>query len=455
MTSLGLAAVLAAPDDDAPRLAYAAAIERTDGPRAELIRVQCEIARLAPADVKRIALRLRERALLDKHEGKWLKPFKSVAVHGWFRRGFVETLRIKSKPFLATEASILGASPVRALWSRDVGNKVAADFAKLALLSRIEHLALPECKLDARGLAAILASPHLQRLKRLGLAYNSLRGAAPMALLAAWPALETLESLTLHANPRLKDDDLIPLLACTRAAKLEELMLGGTLIGLDGMVVLARHCALPALRTLSLTGCRLEGGDLRALRGARGLASLRDLRVSNNPLDGLGMISIVEGTWASTLEALEVSQPDDFPCAFGQLAAAGALPALTKLTLRSSRMDRATVAAIAHRGWSLRELDLGRAPDAASVLAIASSPLASTLEHLRLSMPSGDTSAAFDALLGARWPRLVSLQVHDGAISVAQAERLLDDVHFPALRAATVRGAEAVLASRLPPVLEP
>lgn len=79
------------------------------------------------------------------------------------------------------------------------------------------------------------------------------------------------------------------------------------------------------------------------------------------------------------------------------------------------------------------------------MLAIASSPLSTTLEPLRLSMPNGETPTVFEALRGARWP---------GQISPEQAERLLSADNFPTRRACTIRGAEAVPETRLPPALD-
>ncbi len=126
-----LAAVLANPGDDAPRLIYADHLEERDGPgdaeRAEFVRVQVELARLEGVSVRpllesartravildavleyqRDGLRRRERELLQAHYPDWLPrlipgeqviggpdgtgrcivaPFEGV----WFRRGFVE-----------------------------------------------------------------------------------------------------------------------------------------------------------------------------------------------------------------------------------------------------------------------------------------------------------------------------------------------------------------------------
>ncbi len=78
------AAVLAHPEEDTPRLMLADALEETDSARAELIRVQCELARLDDLEGITIGgkyswedyrkwsgLRDREAALLATHGARW------------------------------------------------------------------------------------------------------------------------------------------------------------------------------------------------------------------------------------------------------------------------------------------------------------------------------------------------------------------------------------------------
>lgn len=96
-----LAAISAQPDEDTPRLMYADVLEDTDPARAELIRVQCELARLdhnhAPlsedgyddpdgagcAICDRLGvLRVREDALLAANETRWRKGPACVACDG-------------------------------------------------------------------------------------------------------------------------------------------------------------------------------------------------------------------------------------------------------------------------------------------------------------------------------------------------------------------------------------
>ena len=80
-----LAAIRAAPDDDAPRLVYADWLdEHGDPARAEFIRVQCELARHDSP-----ALRRREAELLAAHHDKFAGPLAAPPLRFRFHRGFV------------------------------------------------------------------------------------------------------------------------------------------------------------------------------------------------------------------------------------------------------------------------------------------------------------------------------------------------------------------------------
>jgi len=79
-----LAAIRAAPDDDAPRLIYADWLEEHgQRERAEFIRVQCELARNDSP-----TLRQREAELLAEHHDAFAGPLASPGLRFRFQRGF-------------------------------------------------------------------------------------------------------------------------------------------------------------------------------------------------------------------------------------------------------------------------------------------------------------------------------------------------------------------------------
>jgi uncharacterized protein (TIGR02996 family) len=85
-----LQAILEAPDDDTPRLIYADWLEEQDDPRGEFIRVQCQLARLAPDDPARPALEERERRLYAEVSPGWPgSPRDRAAAFAFCRRALV------------------------------------------------------------------------------------------------------------------------------------------------------------------------------------------------------------------------------------------------------------------------------------------------------------------------------------------------------------------------------
>src|SRR5262245_29373729 len=123
-----LAAILADPDEDTPRLAYADWLqENGECDRAEFIRVQVDLARLTPNEIvpwnaRAVALRAREKALLAAHGGDWLAPLKKPGgplphehTHGQFRRGFVEVVWMPASWFVGWSDILFRAAPVREL----------------------------------------------------------------------------------------------------------------------------------------------------------------------------------------------------------------------------------------------------------------------------------------------------------------------------------------------------
>src|SRR5438270_1476016 len=91
-----LMAILADPDADAPRLAYADWLEDDgDADRAEFIRVQCALAAMPDGERKYHPLRRTEAHLLKQHRDTWLQPIRDLLApaedppagwRGWFRR---------------------------------------------------------------------------------------------------------------------------------------------------------------------------------------------------------------------------------------------------------------------------------------------------------------------------------------------------------------------------------
>ena len=136
-----LAAVLADPAADLPRLMFADALDDAGDPvRAEFIRVQIALA----ADPTALPLRAREQTLLSLHAAGWLQPLRArgeplqnPGTHGRFRRGFVDEVWMPAGVFLKRADKLFRRAPVQSLRVTRAG----------------------------RGeLSEVLRSPHLRRL---------------------------------------------------------------------------------------------------------------------------------------------------------------------------------------------------------------------------------------------------------------------------------------------------
>src|SRR5262249_12087028 len=83
-----IAAIRETPDDDTPRLVFSDWLEEQgEIARAELIRVQCELARLPTFDPRYPELHLRQLELIAAHEAEWLGEWADRLVRWEFRRG--------------------------------------------------------------------------------------------------------------------------------------------------------------------------------------------------------------------------------------------------------------------------------------------------------------------------------------------------------------------------------
>src|SRR5687767_1651799 len=105
-------AILAAPDDDGPRLVFADWLEeRGELARAEFIRVQCRLARTDWGDPRGKPLRQRQLELMMAHVPDWVAPYGTVLRGTRFRRGFVETAHFDAIDFLRDGAAWLERLP--------------------------------------------------------------------------------------------------------------------------------------------------------------------------------------------------------------------------------------------------------------------------------------------------------------------------------------------------------
>lgn len=105
-----LAAIIAHPDEDTPRLMYADWLDENDRPeRAEFIRLQCAVDADETADA-------RAAELEERNRGKWLVGLPQVSGAKWeFNRGFPEILTATGQLFMERYEAFVRVPWVRVL----------------------------------------------------------------------------------------------------------------------------------------------------------------------------------------------------------------------------------------------------------------------------------------------------------------------------------------------------
>ncbi len=139
-----LAAIIANPAEDTPRLAYAdwldengdgpgpaGACEHTrrgtgagSGPR--FIRLQYEIEKLPPIGLKASKAKKEEEALLKKHEKEWAGEIAKLAGRFRFRRGFVEMVGVTAEDFLRHGKRLFELAPIREVEFEKISGRMPA-----------------------------------------------------------------------------------------------------------------------------------------------------------------------------------------------------------------------------------------------------------------------------------------------------------------------------------------
>ena len=326
------------PEDDVPRLILADWLEdhgdEHDAARAELIRVQCQMARRGPADPQRSVLQQRANELTSAHAPFWLGPLRQLEHARSFERGLLQ-LHVEARPLLALESSGLAdteayawvdglriRSGIRLVLSRLVSSGFLRGLNSLGLrrcalralavvslansadLVSLRALDLGENNISEDGVRVLVRSPHLHRLQRVNLSENNL-GFGAMRELEQASFLPSLTTLELSRN-LMGTEGAVYLVSSTRLANLTSLSLAENRLSDPAVVALAASPALspprrssrpgsgetevvlPRLRRLDLHGNQLGDVSARALASSLHLSGLTCLDVSGNRMSAEG-----------------------------------------------------------------------------------------------------------------------------------------------------------------------
>jgi uncharacterized protein (TIGR02996 family) len=282
-----LEAICTDPEDDGPRLVYADWLDEHGQPdRADFIRVQITLARMAQDDTRRAELEAREKELRRRNHSWWRGP----NVPDWLRaqgrikgfdRGFWESVEID--PLFE-----FGTRPVTrhgGIHLRANDQPVTAEQLREALsLNPFRRLTLNAATADVAR--AVAAAPHAASLRSLALIGAGMHGciqdARAVAALAASPHLARLDALHLDAHP----------------------------VGDDAARAFARG-KIRGLTHLAMSACWLEDSGVAALAESPVVAGLRVLDLSYNCFGEAGARALIESPHLTHLTRLYTNWQHD------------------------------------------------------------------------------------------------------------------------------------------------
>jgi uncharacterized protein (TIGR02996 family) len=174
-------------EENTTRLIFADWLEeRGDTPRADFIRVQCELASAKLSEDRRHALRVRERELLDAHRHEWSQAFGLPLEEVHFERGLIARMRLSRwedgkmldpgcLPRLAplTELDLSGLQ---------LGDGGLASFARMVILPLLRKLILSDNGITDAGAAALASAKGLPLLDTIYLFQNPISQSAEVTL---------------------------------------------------------------------------------------------------------------------------------------------------------------------------------------------------------------------------------------------------------------------------------
>jgi uncharacterized protein (TIGR02996 family) len=290
-----LRAILAAPDDDAPRLVYADWLdEQDDADRAEFIRLQIHLNRLVPGEAEWGPAYTRSHELELAHHVSWVNRLPQFEEVHWriFSRGFISAAQFDSADaYFQNAKAVFSAAPVQELrlhrfnWpeatrlgeskhlrrvrvldfvdGNSVGNQGVEGLMKSRFLVDLTSLKLSQNAFGPAGVRAIAMASYMRSLRELKLDRNELYDDA-MRFLAASPNFAHLETLDMDRT-RTGDEGVKALASAKTIRRLMKLHLSNNLISDAGLTALVQSDVVAEVKTLFLNGNSIGDGGIRAL----------------------------------------------------------------------------------------------------------------------------------------------------------------------------------------------
>ncbi len=384
-----LAAVIASPDDDAPRLVYADFLESKGATHdAEIVRRQLALSAGDPYGFDALFALARDLDVVSGRRSERPRPSLPAGLE-WppfsFERGFPSRLLVRDLDALLSHGERIAAETP--LTSLEIDMRAGPSLERLARTPWLRRIRRVRFSLGRSGrdrLAPLLASPHVGALRELELAFEGVDGSGVSALIESELA-RRLERLALDSDFFVERGE--PLRSAFRAPE----PLGW--------------------RALSLRGNRIEASLLATLAAQVALPRLEILELSDNPV-GAAFLSAL-GPWLDS-------------------------KGVARLGLAKAQLGLEGARALADAGHfipRLRSLSLdGNRLGPNAVKALAGAPVCRSIEHLGLGdNPVGDHGAELLAA-SAVLERLVSLDLTGCKVGERGLRALLESPHLRALR---------------------
>jgi uncharacterized protein (TIGR02996 family) len=322
-------AVLANPDDDAPRLIYADWLDEHGQPeRAEFIRIQCAMERIPLGTTRWQPLSERAKRLERQWRPVWTAPAQERVLEARLGRGFVDRVRLTIEQFAFAAEALVRLEPIRVwefaavsmLLNRLTFDRLAADPAFTVVQAINTGKFLPD-----ELVWALAKSRYLTSLRTLIVPNRSPSPEAVVALFDAARRLDGLEMADVNGpamrafwrrgapvrlrrlslvRSHLADQTVIHLAGSAALVLLEFLRLDGNEINDRGVSVLAATEHLTNLRELSLAGNPIGDAGVKALARSPALRNLRLLNLSDCQIDNAGAQALADSPYLDQLECL-------------------------------------------------------------------------------------------------------------------------------------------------------
>ena len=384
--------ILARYSDDSPRLILADYLDESPNPahqaRAELIRIQCTLARLAERHPRRDELLEQQQQILSEYQETWAKPLLDLVSGIEFRRGMLDVVSMVANTFITHGGKLFERAAIRRIKLIDAAS-VLSRLVNSPHLMQVRELDLCGNDLGNGGVNLLLRSPYLGEVRTLDLSFNDICDGG-VRLLAETRSLPKLRELILSDNGRISGDGLRTLAQSPFSAGLRKMDVSNNDINDVGIHALTRSHHLSELHTVHIDNNHIGDAGVMELLGsallkrmlkqgkkldlrrnaitpvggkilaeASVMMGVADLDLSGNYLGDVGVKHLADSSHLTQLHSLSLGQNRISDIGAKTLARSMLMPKLRYLDLASNRLTEEGIESIYHsRGDWRTTLDL-------------------------------------------------------------------------------------------------